>query len=74
MGNEQTDGLAEPGEGCAVVEKSSGEAVRPRPRVQAIDRQQGWLRGRGRGIGGGGPFLEHDPIFALIGAGMIDHG
>jgi hypothetical protein len=40
MGNEQTDGLAEPGEGCAVVEKSSGEAVRPRPRVQAI----GWLR------------------------------
>ena len=44
MGNEQTAGLAEPGEGAAVVEKSGGEAVRPRPRVQAIDRQQGWLR------------------------------
>ena len=43
MGNEQTPGLAEPVEGAAVVEKS-GEAVRPRPRVQAIDRQQGWLR------------------------------
>jgi hypothetical protein len=75
MGNEQTDGLAEPGEGCAVVEKSSGEAVRPRPRVQAIDRQQGWLRSVVvEEFGGGGPFLEHDPIFALIGAGMIDHG
>jgi hypothetical protein len=35
MGNEQTAGLAEPVEGAAVVEKSSGEAVRrPRPRVQ----------------------------------------
>jgi hypothetical protein len=44
MGNEQIAGLAEPGEGAAVVEKSGGEAVRPRPRVQAIDRQQGWLR------------------------------
>ena len=44
MGNEQTTGLAEPVEGAAVVEKSGGEAIRPRPRVQAIDRQQGWLR------------------------------
>ena len=44
MENEQTAGLAEPLEGAAVVEKSGGEAVRPRPRVQAIDRQQGWLR------------------------------
>ncbi len=44
MGNEQTTGLAEPVEGAGVVEKSGGEAIRPRPRVQAIDRQQGWLR------------------------------
>lgn len=36
--------LAKPVECGAVVEKSGGEAVRPRPRVQAIDRQQGWLR------------------------------
>ena len=44
MGNEQTPRLAELVEGSTVVEKSGGEAVRPRPRVQAIDRQQGWLR------------------------------
>ena len=44
MGNEQTTGLAEPVEGAGVVEKSGGEAIRPRPRAQAIDRQQGWLR------------------------------
>jgi hypothetical protein len=44
MGNEQAPGLAEPAECAAVVEKSGGKAVGPRPRVQAIDRQQGWLR------------------------------
>jgi len=44
MGNEPAPVLAEPVACGARVAKSGGEAVRPRPRVQAIDRQQGWLR------------------------------
>jgi hypothetical protein len=44
MGNELAPVLAEPVACGARVAKSGGEAVRPRPRVQAIDRQQGWLR------------------------------